>query len=66
MKKKIFSKKSFFLTKENECFNKNNNKQNTNVINNCSKSFVHDLKSKYTKKQNTVTANLKTHFIIFF
>ena len=66
MKKKIFSKKSFFLTKENRHFNENDNKQNVNVADDCSESFVHDLKSKYTKEQNTVTADSKTCFIISF
>ena len=66
MKKKIFDKKSFFLAKKNECFNENDNKQNTNIVNNCNKSFVHDLKFEYIKKQNIVTADLKTHFTTSF
>ena len=52
--------------KKNECLDKNNNKQNTNIINNCDKNFIYNLKFKYIKKQNIITANLKTHFIIFF
>ena len=66
MKKKIFSEKSFFLTKENKYFNENNNKQNINIANNCNESFVYDLKSEYTKKQNTIIADLKTCFTTFF
>ena len=66
MKKKIFNNKSFFLTKENKHLDKNNNKQNTNIADNYNENFIHDLKFEYMKKQNIATANLKTHFAIFF
>ena len=52
--------------KKNKCLDKNNNKQNTNIVNNCDESFVHNLKSEYIKKQNIIITNLKTHFITFF
>ena len=52
--------------KKNECLDKNGNEQNINVVNDCDKSFIHDLKSEYMKKQNIITANLKIHSAIFF
>ena len=52
--------------KKNKCLNKNDNKQDTNIADNYNKSFVHNLKSEYIKKQNTVTVDSKTYFITFF
>ena len=52
--------------KENRYLDKNDNEQNINIVNDYNESFIHDLKFKYTKKQNIVIANLKTHFIISF